>query len=283
MKFEELLVKKGLYDSIDITIEDLDELEMLLSNKYNIDCYCIHCKEKRVFNCVDNRVYEERAFLRISDVSSGRGGRLPKKEEIFKSFLNKRYSLSFRCTREHDHSILFDLLVTDKKIIKIGQYPTFADISKGDVRKYKNVLADKYKEYSMSLGLFSHGVGIGSFVYLRRIIEKLVFNKFKEVESELQVSEHDFIHSEFKDKILTLQNYLPSVLVENRNVYGIVSKGIHELTEDECISMYPLIKTGIELILDEIISEKERAIKLSQFSKFVADKTGELRQSTNNN
>lgn len=41
-KFEELLVNKGLYDSIDVSIEDLDELEKMLSNSgyydYNIDC-----------------------------------------------------------------------------------------------------------------------------------------------------------------------------------------------------------------------------------------------------
>ena len=30
-KFEELLVNKGLYDSIDVSIEDLDELEKMLS------------------------------------------------------------------------------------------------------------------------------------------------------------------------------------------------------------------------------------------------------------
>ena len=60
----------------------------------------------------------------------------------------------------------------------------------------------------MSLGLFSHGVGIGSFIYLRRIIESLVFDKFNEVSSAIGVSKESFLHSEFKDKIETLKDYL---------------------------------------------------------------------------
>ena len=35
-----------------------------------------------------------------------------------------------------------------------------------------------YNELKRSIGLHSHGVGISSFVYLRRIIEKLVYNAF---------------------------------------------------------------------------------------------------------
>jgi hypothetical protein len=278
LKFEELLVKKGLYDSVDITIDDLDELERLLSNNYNIDCFCVHCNEKRVFNCVDRRVHEVHANIRLSDLGSGRGGRLPKKEEIFKSYLNKWYCLSFSCSREQEHSILINILVTENKIFKIGQYPSFADSSKGDVKKYKKVLDDMFKEYNTSLGLFSHGVGIGSFVYLRRIIENLVFKKYKQFKSELHISEDDFEHSKFDIKIEILKNYLPPLLVKNKNIYGIVSKGVHELREEECLEMYPYLKVGIELILDEIIEKKGRAEKEKLFSNFIADKAGELKQ-----
>lgn len=46
-KVEELLVSKGLYDSVDITVDDLAELEKYLSkSEYvgnTIDCFCVHC------------------------------------------------------------------------------------------------------------------------------------------------------------------------------------------------------------------------------------------------
>lgn len=87
-----------------------------------------------------------------------------------------------------------------------------------------------------------------------------------------------FEHLKFDEKIAVLKNHLPTVLVKNKNVYGIVSKGIHELSEDECICMFPFIRTGIELILDDLLAEKERVEKEKLFETFVAQKTGELRQ-----
>lgn len=204
----------------------------------------------------------------------------PKKEVLFQNYLNRRYGISFRCTRDHSHSLLFDLLIDDNKMIKIGQFPSFADISVGDAIKYKSTLGNKYREYCKALGLFSHGVGIGSFVYLRRIIETLVFEKYEEIAETIGIDRGFFIHSEFKDKFEILKDYLPSILVKNKNVYGIVSKGIHELEEQECISLFPFIKAGIELILDDVLIEKERKEKEKLFSKFVADKTGELRNRT---
>ena len=281
-KFEELLVSKGLYDCVNITVDDLDEMEQFLSNKiyksFNIDCFCIDCNEKRVFDLVDKKSYEEQAFLGIPfGVDVGQKVK-PSKMALYQEYLNKRYCISFCCTREHKHSLLFDLLITNDKIIKIGQYPSFADISIGDTTKYKNVLADKYREYCTSLGLFSHGVGIGSFVYLRRIIEKLVFEKYYEVSNKIDIDKKTFIHSDFKERIDILKDYLPKVLVDNKNIYSIISKGVHELEEKECVNMFPYVKAGIELILDDILLKKEREEKEKLFSKFVSDKTGELRK-----
>lgn len=283
-KFEDLLVNKGLYDSVEISKEDLEEISKLLSdNCYKIDCFCIKCKEMRTFESVDNKVYKELGFIvSVLDTERSGRGRSARKEEEYKQYLNRRYSLSFGCTRNNEHSILFDLLVTNDKIIKIGQYPSLADISIGDTAKYKSALGKKIGEYNKSLGLFSHGIGIGSFVYLRRIIEKLVFEKYEAVKDELEISHDEFIHKEFKDKLMILKKYLPEVLVKNHNVYGIVSKGIHELSEEECILMYPYIKAGIELILDDIIAEKERIEKEKIFTQFVANKTGELKQQWKN-
>ena len=47
-KIEDLLVNKGLYDAVDISVEDLNEMQKYLSkSEYtnnNIDCYCINCE-----------------------------------------------------------------------------------------------------------------------------------------------------------------------------------------------------------------------------------------------
>lgn len=281
-KIEDLLINKGLYDSVDITIDDLDEIEKYLSrSEYTgntIDCFCVHCGTNRIFEFLDSEVHNDTGFIRMTIDDPGGRSRKPKKEEIFNSYLNRRYVLTYRCTRERQHTILFDLIVTSEKIIKIGQYPSVADLLIPSIVKYKSILDKQFREFSKAIGLFAHGIGIGSFVYLRRIIEKLVFDKFQQFSNELGITAEEFEHLKFDDKIAVLKEHLPTVLVKNKNIYGIVSKGIHELSEDECLRMFPFIRTGIELILDDLLAEKERLEKEKLFETFVAQKTGELRQ-----
>jgi len=162
--------------------------------------------------------------------------------------------------------------------MKIGQFPSVADLMVPGIIKYKSILARQYGEFSKAIGLFAHGIGIGSFVYLRRIIEELVNDKYKQHSFNLGIAAEDFSRLRFEEKIDVLKSHLPSVLVTNRNIYSIVSKGIHELSEDECRSMFPFIKVGIELMLDDLLAQRERAEKEKVFEGFVAQTIGELRQ-----
>lgn len=281
-KIEELLVNKGLYDSVDITVDDLDEIEKCLTkDEYagnTIDCFCVHCATNRVFEYTNSEVHEDTGIMRMSVFDDGNPKvRRPKREEQFRRYLNKRYAMTYRCTRDMQHFIIFDLITTDDKIIKVGQYPSVADLVIPEIAKYKPVLGTQYREFSKAIGLFAHGIGIGSFVYLRRIIENLVFDKYNEVSENLEISNTEFMRLKFDEKIEALKPYLPEVLVANKNIYGIVSKGIHELSEEECREMFPYIKAGIELILDSLLAEKERKSKEKIFEKFVAKKTGELK------
>ena len=281
-KIEELLVNKGLYDSVDITVDDLDEIEKCLTkDEYagnTIDCFCVHCATNRVFEYTNSEVHEDTGIMRMSVFDDGNPKvRRPKREEQFRRYLNKRYAMTYRCTRDRQHFIIFDLITTDDKIIKVGQYPSVADLVIPEIAKYKPVLGTQYREFSKAICLFAHGIGIGSFVYLRRIIENLVFDKYNEVSENLEISNTEFMRLKFDEKIEALKPYLPEVLVANKNIYGIVSKGIHELSEEECREMFPYIKAGIELILDSLLAEKERKSKEKIFEKFVAKKTGELK------
>lgn len=69
-KIENLLINKGLYESVDITIEDFDEIEKCLSKstytENTVDCFCIYCKTNRVFEFVDSEVHEDTGFIRMA-------------------------------------------------------------------------------------------------------------------------------------------------------------------------------------------------------------------------
>lgn len=278
-KIENLLVNKGLYDSIEITIDDFEEIEQYLSNAgfdgNTIDCYCMGCKTNRIFEYSANENFQRihnRKQLYEEVAHSGF-----EIQYLFNQYKNQRYALCYSCTRDNKHIIQFDLNFIGDKIIKIGQFPSVADLAIPEITKYKVVLGDYYKEFSKAIGLFAHGIGIGSFVYLRRILENLVFDIFNQNKDELNVAEADFLCLKFDQKIDKLKDYLSVTFVKNKNVYGIVSKGIHELSEEECIEMFPCIKVGIEMILDDLLTEKGRKEKEKIFEKFVAQKTGDLK------
>ena len=63
-----------------------------------------------------------------------------------------------------------------------------ADISEAELRPYSKVLsAEEYRELTRAVGFTaSHGVGIGSFVYLRRIFERLIEDSRTEASQAFQ-------------------------------------------------------------------------------------------------
>ena len=57
----------------------------------------------------------------------------------------------------------------------MGQYPSLADMQMFNVEKYRSVLGkDSYRDFTRAIGLNANGIGCGAFLYLRRILERLV-------------------------------------------------------------------------------------------------------------
>jgi hypothetical protein len=90
----------------------------------------------------------------------------------------------------------------------------------------------------------------------------LIYKKFVDVSEIISLSSDEFAPLHFDQKIEVLHGYLPQLLVDNKNLYGIVSKGIHELSEEECLTMFPCIRTGIELKL--LLATQRKSCKKNQ-------------------
>lgn len=183
---------------------------------------------------------------------------------------NQFYYINFECTRDKNHKSIFVYWV-DSFIQKIGQYPSLATMNETDINKYKKVLTnEKFKEYKRGIGLVAHGIGIGSFVYLRRIFEDLIENAHTESKTQTDWNEEIYKIARMDDKIELLKSNLPKFLVDNKIIYCILSKGIHELGEEECLKHFPILKNGIELMLDEKLSELERINKIKEAEKAIS-------------
>lgn len=237
--------------------------------KGTIDAFCIECKKSSTFRRVDmnQREYEEDADYPRSSHDSN------------------VFCVSFACTRNENHNMYFyfmvqvhDSLSTDHDTVtKIGQYPSLADLNSDKIKKYRRILDDKYEEFSRAVGLASHGVGIGCFVYLRRIFKNLIEEAHQEAIKTNSCTEDDYKKSRMDEKIGLLKDYLPEFLVNNKILYSILSKGIHELSEGECLKDFGSIKLGIELILDEKLEKLDREAKIKAVEKSIYEIHSELK------
>ena len=93
----------------------------------------------------------------------------------------------------------------------------------------------------------------------------MIYNIHNENQDNLE--KIDFNVLKMNEKIDCLQEYLPKLLVDNKNLYGVLSKGIHELDEKSCLKYFPFVKLGIELILDERLASLEKSRKSVEFHK----------------
>lgn len=157
-------------------------------------------------------------------------------------------------------------------IQKVGQYPSIADMQLFDISKYRKLLGkESYSDFTKAIGLYANGIGCGSFLYLRRIFERLIEEKHQVgVAAETEnwnEEEYSKLRTNEKIDFLEKKGYsiIPQELSEIKSsLYGALSKGVHESTDDTCYELFPWLKFAIESILDEQIKQKEREAKLKE-------------------
>ena len=257
----EFHLEMPLYNEIVVTEENSKQVFELLEFDDTIDAYCIYCEKESVFRNSDRPDWDFRQFK----VQIGRK-------------LDQYVETSYVCSRSDAHEYRTYFRLCDSMIQKVGQFPSVADLQIPQVQKYRKLLGNgKYKEFTRAIGLAAHGIGIGSFVYLRRVFEGLI-EQAHSAASQLQVlDEKKYRPSPMDGKILLLKDFLPRFLVEHRSIYSILSKGIHELGEEECLQYFNPVRVGIELILDQKIKESETKEKERKASQTISKIAGRLK------
>lgn len=243
---EEILLSFPLYEEISLSMSNWESAQAFKFFEDVIDTFCVECQRHSTFK-----------------------GLTPSSKSYGPDFTltNQFFFIKLACTRNKDHTISFVFRVLDGKLIKIGQHPPAAAFQFPEIGKYRKILGEeKFKEFSRGVGLVSHGVGIGAFVYLRRIFEDLIESAHQEAKSNTGWNEEKFGKSRMDEKITLLKVHLPVFLSENASLYSILSKGIHALSEAECLRYFDAVKMGIEMILDEKL-EQEARLKKAEIAK----------------
>lgn len=273
--YANFLISAGLYDSMEINEENIGELIELLGGKVKINCFCTECQEMRIFNAnpimyhwkddergivFEKNLAEEVTYLQKSIFASDSEYR-QETGETDDAWEWKNWQIDetariivfkYFCSFEEMHHLDFIVLADNSTFKKIGQYPSFADLSFPELKQYRKVISEKdMKELRKSIGLYAQGIGVGSYVYIRRVLECLIDEAKNVAINENTITQEEYDSKKVVERIKLLKNYLPELLVSNSTIYGIVSKGIHELSEDECLSYFPVVQECVFMTLEQ--------------------------------
>ncbi len=241
----EFCLKTPLYTVFKFNNEKEDAFFSIEHYDGTLDMHCPACGKHSVFKISRKADYARRSH-----------------------FSNYLFSLPFACSRDDSHRAMFLFSAHKGELQKIGQIPALADLALPDLKKYRVVLGDeRFRELNRGIGLITHGVGVGAFVYLRRIFESLIDSAHELAKLDPGWIEEDYCNSRMDGRIVLLKNHLPEFLVKNRALYGILSVGVHTLTEDECLAAFPAVRLAIELTLDDLVEAHEKQLKLASAAK----------------
>lgn len=289
--FADFLCNAGLYDVQEINESNISELIDLIGGKVKINLFCKECKEMRVFSMEPIMHAEKNDKIEAWVMQSlsgdlellqkyGFGEAITTEEgtELKWGWKNwqckdavRIMTFSFKCAMNESHIIDFIVLTTDELMIKIGQYPSVADLSFPELARYKKELSkNDMNEMRRAIGLHAQGIGVGSYVYLRRILERVIEQAKCIAVAEAKIVEDEYEQKRVVERIKMLKDYLPDILVSNPTVYGIVSKGIHELSEEECIEYFPIMKECIFMILEKWEQERQQVEAEKQLSAAIS-------------
>lgn len=274
--FATFLQTKGLYDSIEINQENIEDLIILLDGQVRISLYCQECKAERVFTMEPYTYYAEvrgeyaprklstevltlQKMIYNDDYLKEHGGEWQWKnwqiDEVARVIV-----FQYICSMDTEHHLDYVVLVDNHSFMKIGQYPSIADLTFPMLDVYNKVMnKDDRKEFGRAIGLYASGIGAGAYVYLRRIFERILLQA-KEKAGDA-INESEFEMARVDEKIKMLSDYLPEMLTKNKVLYGILSKGIHELSEEDCVSYFPVVRDCIFMILDNWEKKREKEEK----------------------
>ncbi|MNY52993.1 hypothetical protein D3C86_1887140 [compost metagenome] len=100
---------------------------------------------------------------------------------------------------------------------------------------------------------------------------------YQEANKQSDWNDEEYQKLRVTEKIKKLKNFLPELLVQNSILYSIVSKGIHELSEEECLEYFPVLREFMEYVLTDLQAKKETENKKQELAKKISEISNRLK------
>lgn len=262
-----LCLDHTLYSAIQLNPDrDVEFLRSLKFGPQRFDAHCVYCGQGATFRTSEGRTPADIAHAeRVRGVA---GGPDPRRLTLE----GGQFALHLWCSRWPDlhlYSYFFDYNQAQGILTKVGQTPSLEDVAGADIERYRAILGAEFSELRRATGLFAHGIGIGSFVYLRRIFEKLVEAAQSAADPKGE-REAEFKKMRMTDRVNELADYLPPAVVKYKDAYAILSLGLHELSEVECKRYFPVVRAAVITMLEQRYEAAEKAKIAAELDRAVA-------------
>lgn len=249
---EQFLFETPPYETVSATPEVLSWFYNIGGKRPPVDGHCPYCNRESTFEV--DRIHVSYTEHR-TDIS-------------MRQCINEK--LTITCARNEHHDIRYFFRKLELTLQKIGQFPSLADIANDEVSRYrKNMDKTDANEFHKAIGLAAHGVGVGSFVYLRRVFERLIYGRFEALKDEQSWDAEEFHRLRMVEKIEFLKGHIPEFIHDNNKIYSILSVGVHALDEKTCLSWFEVMKQSIIIILEDDKKKKEELDRRNAFSQAI--------------
>lgn len=242
-------------------------------NDIRVECYCKECNSRRIFSFSNS---ELAMVSLLTDCTPGSLTSDSIPHDCLESSLKEIDFFTFNAIADCQHKMIIHFMkVNDETIMKVGQFPSIYDLDESiNNKKFLKILGKEYSEYYKSAcSLYSFNTCIGALTYLRRIFEKLLIDVFNDNKKSLSIDYEEYQKMRMEDKIKTIKTYLPDIMQEQgfNKIYTNISDGIHNLSEEDCSVIFPVLKEGIEEILIERLERIEKEKRRKELSSKLND------------
>ncbi len=269
----------GLYEKIKLS----DYKELLDDNDEAFMGFCPECKRETTFK--RSKWYEQkRRIINLSQVAYAPGEILKTEDEKSSDAINTMFSYNdstgkvledgslfiqeYVCGLDSRHRKYDIYYKCDKDIIKIGQYPSEVDNVGNEYLDKVKRICDKAEAKEIvnyiktALIMESYGYGIASLLYMRRAFEHLIaISEGKDKNDNTGVNMRERIKN---------NQYLPEIIKGNARVYNVISEGIHNQTEEECMELFKILKAGVIILITKTYAYIEEKKQLEELSKNIS-------------
>jgi hypothetical protein len=258
---------------------DLDRdaawLARLREGDVMFDAHCVECGRSSTFRTFREATdtFRELMMNRSSTVAGIRRTAENKIKGL--ALAEGQFALHLACQR-HGHVYSYIFRLQNQQLVKIGQVPSIEDVASEETDRLRPVLGRHYGEMRRAGGLFAHSIGIGSFVYLRRVFESLI-EEHRRSHEVAHGPIQDYEQKRMDEKVAALRESLPAAVVANARAYSILSKGIHELSDDECLAYFPVLRRAVVIMLEEAYDARRRRDEEEDMRKEMAQIDAALR------